>query len=127
MIRILNLILLGTGLLGLIGVYAVKFHVEETAREKGRWERKISQQHADLSVLAADWSFVNQPGYIAPIIERHNGVLELAVVVPEQYKSIDELPWRPAAPAAPDDAALSALFEAIATGQDPIAALIEAN
>ena len=116
MIRTLNLILLGTSVLGLIGVYALKFSVEETAATKAAIERKIGQQEGELSLLKADWAYLNQPGHVAPIVARHEAALGLQPVVPEQFGGLANLPMRPAAP---DTDALDALFESLNAGVDP--------
>ncbi len=126
MIRGLNFVLFIIAVLALVGVYALKNQSENIAGRKVALERSIASQRTQLSSLKADWAYLNQPGNIAPIIERHNDVLKLQVAKQDQFKFIGDLPMRPKK-AKPDDAALDALFQAIATGEDPIAALIEAN
>ena len=126
MIRGLNVILLVVGVVALVGVYALKYQSGTIAADKAGIERKIAEQNAELSLLRADWAFVNQPGHIEPIVRRHEEVLQLAIAEPTQFKSFEDLPMRPKR-VKPDEAALAALFEALAAGKDPIAALIEAN
>ena len=126
MIRGLNFALIFTAILALVGVYVLKNQSETIAARKVALEKSIAEQTADLSLLKADWAYLNQPGHIEPIIQRHNDVLNLQIAQQKQFKSIEELPMRPVQ-IKPDDAALNALFEAIASGNDPIAALIEAN
>lgn len=126
MIRGLNLVLFLVAILALVGVYAIKNQSEIIAARKVALERSIAEQRTQLSSLKADWAYLNQPGNIAPIIARHNDVLKLQVAQQDQFKFIGDLPMRPQM-AKPDDAALDALFQAIATGEGPIAALIEAN
>ena len=116
MIRTLNFILLGTSVLALIGVYALKFSVEETAATKAGIERKIDQQNGELSLLKADWAYLNQPGHVAPIVARHEAALGLEAVKPAQFGGLAGLPMRPAAP---DKAALDELFESLNAGVDP--------
>lgn len=124
MIRTLNLVLLVTMMLALVGVYALKSKVEVTAEQKARLERQIGQQKAQLSMLEADWAVLQQPAHLAPIIARHNDALNLAQIKPEQYESFAQLPMRPLAP---DPQAITVLLKALEAGVDPIAALIEAN
>jgi hypothetical protein len=116
MIRTLNLVLLGTSVIALIGVYSLKFSVEETATQKAAIERRIEQQNGELSLLKADWAYLNQPGRVAPIVARHVEALGLQAVQPEQFGGLANLPMRPAAP---DKAALDALFESLNAGVDP--------
>ena len=125
MIRTLNIIMLGTSLLGLIGVYALKFSVEDTATIKSGLERKIERQEASLSLLEAEWAYLNQPTHVAPIVLRHQDVLALQPTKPEQFSAMDKLPMRPVIE--PDSAALDSLFESLEAGIDPIEQLIEAS
>lgn len=123
MIRTLNAIMLVTSLCGLVGVYALKYAGEDTAKAKTNLERKIERQQADLSVLKADWAYLNQPAYVGPIVQRHQDQLELQPTKQEQFGGMSDLPMRPA----PDKQALDALFESLDSGVDPIEKIIEAN
>jgi hypothetical protein len=124
MIRTLNLVLLGTSLAVLVSVYALKYSVEDIATEKSRIERRIDQQEGTLSLLEADWAFLNQPHHIAPIVTRNQAALGLEPVKPQQFGDIASLPMRPAAP---DPAALDDLLSLLDAGIDPIEQLIKAN
>ncbi len=125
MIRTLNIILVCTSIAALIGVYALKYSVEETAAEKAALERTIDRQEGELSLLKADWAYLNQPAHVAPIIARHAEALGLLPTRPEQFGSIDDLPMRPVVQK--DTAALDSLFESLEAGIDPIEQLIEAE
>lgn len=124
MIKTLNAIMVCTSLAGLVGVYALKYSVEDIASDKTALERKIDRQHGELSLLQADWSYLNQPAHVAPIVERHKEALNLQPTVQEQFGLMGALPMRPAAP---DTAALDALLNSLDAGIDPIEQLIEAN
>jgi hypothetical protein len=125
MIRTLNVVLVCTSIAALIGVYALKYSVEETAAEKAALERTIDRQEGELSLLKADWAYLNQPAHVAPIIARHAEALGLVPTKPEQFGSIDALPMRPVVQK--DTAALDSLFESLEAGIDPIEQLIEAQ
>jgi len=122
MIQKFNIFLLIVTIIALTGVYTLKFSIEHTAGEKVALEARIAEQEAELSLLKADWAVLTQPGHIEPIIRRHQDVLELAEVKPEQFGSFSDLPMRPAAP---DAAALNDLFQALEAGVDPIGAILE--
>ena len=124
MIRNLNIILTLTSIVALVAVYALKYSVEETASAKSAMERTISRQEADLSLLKADWAYLNQPAHVAPIVARHQEALALVPTAQDQFGRMDNLPMRPAAP---DTAALDALLSSLDAGIDPIEQLIEAN
>ncbi|MFY8032385.1 MAG: cell division protein FtsL [Devosia sp.] len=125
MIKTLNFILVCTSLVGLVSVYALKFHVEDTASAKSALERQIERQQASLSLLEAEWAYLNQPTHVAPIIARHNEVLMLQPTKPTQFAAIDSLPMRPVVQL--DTTALDVLFESLESGIDPIEQLIEAS
>ncbi|MBD8064175.1 hypothetical protein IC608_01625 [Devosia sp. PTR5] len=122
MIRSLNILLIFTSVAMLAGVYAIKFSIEGTASERTALTEQISDQEAQLSLLKADWAVLNQPGYIDPIIKRHQEELGVVPVKQEQFGSFADLPMRPAKP---DTAAMDALFQAIDEGVDPIDAILE--
>lgn len=124
MIRGLNLILMVTSLVALIAVYALKYHTVDTANQKLALEHTVEKQKSDLSLLKADWAYINQPGYIEPIVRRHQAALGLDVIAQEQFVDIASIPMRQAAP---DSDALTELLESLEAGVDPIAVLIEAN
>jgi hypothetical protein len=125
MIRTLNAILVCTSLVGLVGVYALKFQVEDTASAKSALERRIERQQASLSLLEAEWAYLNQPTHVAPIVARHQDVLALQPTKPTQFAAMDSLPMRPVVQL--DTTALDSLFESLEAGVDPIEQLIEAS
>jgi len=120
-IRTLNVVLVITSIVALVGVYALKYSVEETASEKTSIQRHIDRQQADLSLLKADWAFLNQPANVGPIVTRHVAELNLQPLAQEQFGRFDTLPMRMKAP---DSGALDSLFEALDSGVDPIQQLI---
>ena len=121
MIRTLNVVFVITSIFALVGVYALKYSVGETAAEKTAIQRAIERQQADLSLLKADWAFLNQPANVAPIVTRHVAELNLQSLAQEQFGRFDQLPMRLAQP---DSFALDSLFEALDSGIDPIQQLI---
>src|SRR5690606_11559486 len=108
----------------LVGVYALKYSVEDIAGDKAALERRIDRQQGELSLLQADWSYLNQPAHVAPIVARHQVALNLFPTEQEQFGLMGALPMRPAAP---DTAALDELLNSLDAGIDPIGQLIEAN
>lgn len=125
MIRTLNIILTFTSALALIGVYGLKYAVEDIASEKAAIERQIERQEGQLSLLKADWAYLNQPTHVAPIVARHADALGLVPIKPQQFGSFADLPMRPVVEK--DVEALDSLFESLESGFDPIEQLIQAN
>lgn len=119
----LNMVLAIVAAVALVGVYGQKHLAEITASEIRALENAIAKQEADLSILKADWAYLNQPTHIQPIIDRHSEVLNLQVAAASQFGRFEDLPMRPQMRL--DTESLDALFEAIEAGEDPIGALLE--
>lgn len=118
MIRAINFVLVLTSITALVGVYVLKFAVEDTAVRRSGLQSKIERQVAELSLLKADWALLNQPGHIAPIVVRHAAALGLEPVKQTQFGTFAQIPMRPV-PAEPDVDALDSLFQSLDAGIDP--------
>ena len=121
MIRTLNIFLVCSSICMLVAVYALKYSAEDVAAEKVTLQRTIERQQADLSLLKADWAYLNQPANVAPIVNRHVAELNLQPLSQDQFGGIDMLPMRLKAP---DTQALDSLFESLKSGVDPIQQII---
>lgn len=121
MIRSLNIFFVCTSICTLVAVYALKYSAEDVAAEKVTLARTIERQQADLSLLKADWAFLNQPANVAPIVNRHVAELNLQPLSQDQFGGIDLLPMRLKAP---DAGALDSLFQSLNSGVDPIQQII---
>jgi hypothetical protein len=121
MIRTLNILLVITGIFALVGVYSLKYSVEDIATDKTALQRTIERQKSDLSLLKADWAFLNQPANVAPIVDRHIAELNLQTLSQDQFGTFTTLPMRLKAP---DTQALDSLFESLNSGVDPIQQII---
>ncbi len=121
MIRALNIILVCSSIAMLIGVYAYKFSAEDVAAQKVDMQRQIERQQSDLSLLKADWAFLNQPANVAPVVTRHIAELNLQTLSQDQFGTFTDLPMRMKAP---DAGALDSLFESLNSGVDPIQQII---
>ena len=122
MIRTLNILLVCTSIGLLVGVYSLKYSVEDVAAEKVTLQRTIERQGADLSLLKADWAFLNQPANVAPVVTRHTAELNLQTLSQDQFGGFDNLPLRLKAP---DENALDSLFQSLNSGVDPIQQIIK--
>jgi len=116
MIRKLNILLMLTSSIALVAVYGLKYSVEEVAKGKQGLEHQIQKQQGQLSLLQADWSYLNQPGHIQPIVMRHQQELNLQPIAQTQFGSLSDIPMRPAQP---DTDAMTALFQSLESGVDP--------
>jgi hypothetical protein len=125
MIKWFNVTLLFACAISLGSVYFVKYKTQQIANEKQAIVNDIARIQSGISILKADWTYLNQPSYIEPVVLRHQEKLGLVFIEQEQFINIKDLPMR--AVTSIDDAALTALFEALDSGVDPIAVLIEVN
>lgn len=121
MIRALNILFVCSSIVMLVAVYGLKYSVEDVAAEKVSLQRQIERQQADLSLLKADWAFLNQPANVAPIVNRHVAELNLQTLSQDQFGTFTSLPMRLQAP---DTQALDSLFESLNSGVDPIQQII---
>lgn len=122
-LRNINIGLAALAVAMLVGVYTQKHMAETTADEMRAIEGTIARQQATLSILKADWAYLNQPTQLQAIVDRHNETLNLHVPEVEQFGTFASLPMRPEERL--DTEAMDALFETIESEQDPIGSLLE--
>lgn len=117
MIKTFNIVMVVLTLMGLAGVYVLKYQTETLADEKYALKAEIARAQNDLSVLRADWAYLSQPSNVEPLIARHQEALGLEIISSSQFGSIAEIPMRPSAP---DAQGLDDLFRLLDAGIDPI-------
>jgi hypothetical protein len=97
--------LLWVALAGLVGVglFQLKHEVQSLDEELVRLNRQIAEEHRNIHVLKAEWSYINQPQRLERLAQRH---LDLVPMKPQQITRLGDLPRRPAdgAVAAPSPA-----------------------
>ena len=99
-------------------VFQVKYRAESVADRAAQLQRQIEQEQETLSLLEAEWSLLIQPARVQELVERHADLLKLQPLDPAQITKIEDLPMRPAGPAADDKAALSAILEGQIEGME---------
>jgi hypothetical protein len=100
------------------GLYQVKYQVQDMERSLASMKRQIVRDRAEMQVLDAEWSFLNQPERLQGLASRY---LALAPIRPTQMASIESLPPRGASVLAAAPAPAPASASAPASG--PAAAL----
>ena len=93
-------------------VFQVKYRAEAVAEHAAQLQRDLDQEKETQSLLAAEWSLLIQPARVQELVARHNDILKLQPLDPNQITRIENLPMRPTGPAPDDEAALSAILEA---------------
>jgi len=114
--RAFNFFLLCTSFLALIMVYGQKYRTEEVQSQVIELQNEIAGQKQVLSALDAEWAYLNQPGRLQAIVERHAEFLDVAPIKIAQFGSIEDIPMRPTTP---DAQGLDALLMSLGAGIDP--------
>ena len=100
MLRMINFLLIGLMLIGAGIVYDLKYEAERATAKVAKINRKIDAERDAIATLKAEWSLLNQPKRLQELAERHKSYLELDPLDPTQIGTIDDIPFKPAVPAA---------------------------
>ena len=78
-----------------LALAAILFHVKQEVRDMERELRLVNgailgHQEA-IQVLQSEWSYLNQPGWIAELAERH---LDMRPFTPNQVIRLEDIPYR---------------------------------
>lgn len=101
MIRLSTLVWLALATAAGIGLFQVKYKVAALEGDLGQINREILRDQEAVHVLAAEWSFLNEPARLSDLAHRY---LALTPFTPAQLAHFSDLPDRPA-PLPPPDAA----------------------
>ena len=74
-----------------IGLYLVKYSVQDVQREVASLKRNLSNEKESLHLLNAEWAYLNRPDRLRQLADRH---LDL---VPLDSRQIDQVNVLPAA------------------------------
>jgi hypothetical protein len=87
--------LLWVALAGIVGVglFQLKHEVQSLDEELVRLNRQIAEEHRNIHVLKAEWSYINQPQRLERLAQRH---LDLVPMKPQQITRLADLPRRAA-------------------------------
>jgi hypothetical protein len=87
--------LLWVALAGMVGVglFQLKHEVQSLDEELVRLNRQIAEEHRNIHVLKAEWSYINQPQRLERLAQRH---LDLVPMKPQQITRLADLPRRAA-------------------------------
>jgi len=91
MTRLLTLLGLVLTVAASIGLYQVKYQVQDMERNLATMKRQIVRDRGEMQVLDAEWSFLNQPERLQDLSRRY---LALGPIRSSQMASIESLPPR---------------------------------
>ena len=98
--RILNILVIGLLILAASYVYKIKFDSTLQAERVSKVAGELRREQNAIATLRAEWSRLDTPGRIQGLADRH---LALKPIVPMQFDSLDRLPEKPPAFAAPGE------------------------
>lgn len=93
-------------------VFAVKYQVLDLERDVTKLNRDMLETREAIHVLAAEWSYLNQPDRLRRLVDEY---LPLVPLAPDQVIAFDDLPR----PADDDPSAVATPFAGDAPLPDP--------
>ena len=117
-VRLLNIMVIGTLILAASMVYKIKFDSTLQAERVAKLAGELRHERDAIAALRAEWAKLSTPGRIQGLAERH---LKLQPIQPTQFDTFDRLPERPPAlpPASNDPASAMAAPAPETTGSLP--------
>lgn len=92
MTRIATLLAIAMMMVAAVGLYRFKDNSARQAERIDFLHAEIARERELISVLRAEWNYLNQPARIQELSERY---LELEQLEVSQISAIDSLPMRP--------------------------------
>lgn len=92
MIRPLDAVLAALVVGGAVWTYTIKHEAEAAADRVSELRRKIAAERETIMFLKADWAFLNAPGRLERLVERHAEELKLKPLTAFQLVRLHELP-----------------------------------
>jgi hypothetical protein len=78
-----------------VGLYLLEHRVKALEEELTRYNGLLLDEQQATHVLRAEWAHLNEPRRLQELILRHEAVLQLAPMTPEQVARLADLPMRP--------------------------------
>ncbi len=91
MIRGMTLLWALLAIIAGVAMFMVKYEVQSLEEDLVRANRQIRADRAQIHVLQAEWAYLNEPGRLRDLAEKHLG---LKTVEPTQIISLAALPPR---------------------------------
>ena len=73
-------------------VYLLKYDVQELKSENARLQKNIAAERLAMELLEAEWVYLNRPGRLQVLAEKH---LHAVPMAPNQIISFMDIPKRP--------------------------------
>lgn len=87
--RATGFVVMGGLALAAVGLYLVKYKVQDVAREVAVAEQELKKERDSVHLLGAEWAYLNRPERLKKLSQRY---LELHPVSSAQFVSFQALP-----------------------------------
>ena len=75
--------------------YRENYATQQALRETGRLHIEIREAHARLTMLRAEWAYLNRPDRLSELAELNFDRLQLLALRPEQFGQVDQVAYPP--------------------------------
>jgi hypothetical protein len=83
--------------------YRENYATQTALSEADRLHAELREAHADLAVLKAEWAYLNRPERLRDLTVLNFEKLGLLPLHPDQFGSVDQIPYPPAEQSFPQD------------------------
>lgn len=111
-LRLLNFLVIGVLVFAAAYVYRIKFDATLQAEKLAKLRSEVRHERDEIAALRAQWGQLDNPDRIETLAKRY---LQLKVIAPTRFDTLDHLPDRPPPPAEDEHADV----------RDPIGGIIE--
>lgn len=78
--------------------YSENYKTQDALREAAKLQREIGDAREVLSVLEAEWAYLNRPERLRMLAEKHFDELGLLPITPDQFASVTQVAYPPRLP-----------------------------
>lgn len=75
--------------------YRVNYAAQAALNRVASLQAEIAREHEAISVLEAEWAYLNRPDRLRALVAQHDDVLGLEPLVPEQFGTAAGVPFPP--------------------------------
>lgn len=94
--------------------YGEGYETRQTEREVARLERIVGARHQELSMLRAEWAYLNRPDRLHELVEMNFESLGLIPLAPDHFALADQVGYPPP----PPPEAPASVFEQAELGEE---------